>query len=45
MKISSPRYSLKSKINYSIECLNCDETYIGKTIILFCTRKEEHRAD
>ena len=36
---------LKSKIIYSVECLNCEKAYIGKTIRHFCTRKEEHRTD
>ena len=36
---------MKSKIIYSVECLNCEKTYIGKTIRHFCTRKEEHRTD
>jgi hypothetical protein len=36
---------LKSKIIYSVECLNCEKIYIGKTIRHFCTRKEEHRTD
>jgi hypothetical protein len=26
----------KSKIIYSVECLNCEKTYIGKTIRHFC---------
>ena len=36
---------LKSKIIYSVKCLNCEKAYIGKTIRHFCTRKEEHRTD
>ena len=36
---------LKSKIIYSVKCLDCEKTYIGKTIRHFCTRKEEHKTD
>ena len=30
---------LKSNIIYSVECLNCEKTYIGKTIRHFCPKE------